>query len=114
MEAGDDGKQNATYEVSLKTGTTVHDFRQEMSWYGPIYALTAMPLPYLCIIFVNPLVSCLINHMASSSRNLPSIFNEENGRLRYLIKDKSNDNSITKFNLPLMEAITFLTNSSTW
>jgi len=45
-------------------------------------------LPCICIIFVNPLVSGLVNHMTLSSRNLPSIFNEENGRLRYLKRTK--------------------------
>ena len=96
----------------IKLGRTVHDFGQRDELVWPLHALTATPLLYLCVIIVNPLVLRLI--VASSGRNLPSIFNEENGRLRYLIKDKSNDNSITKFNLPLMEAITFLTNSSTW
>jgi hypothetical protein len=33
MEAADGGKQNATCELRLKTGTTVHDFVQETNWY---------------------------------------------------------------------------------
>jgi hypothetical protein len=80
----------------IKLGRTVHDFGQRDELVWPLHALTATPLLYLCVIIVNPLVLRLI--VTSSGRNLPSIFNEENGRLRYLANNKSNVSSITRYN----------------
>jgi hypothetical protein len=80
------GKQT-TSELSLKTETN-DDFSQEMSSWV-LHALTAMLLPYICIIFVNPLVLCLyIWYQAAGT--FPSSSMKKMADLGYLKRTNTN------------------------